>query len=113
MDNLVANILTADKKIKAVDGGVRETPLDESGVFGEQTGTTFLLKCEHLQRTGCFKLRGALNRVLALNEEEQKTGLLRRPQAITALPPPRPLSAVAWMPLFIYPIRYLPTNSQI
>ncbi len=76
MDNLVANILTADKKIKAVDGGVRETPLDESGVFGEQTGTTFLLKCEHLQRTGCFKLRGALNRVLALNEEERKNGIV-------------------------------------
>lgn len=76
MDNLIENIISANKKIKAVDDGVRETPLDESRVFSEQTGTTFLLKCEHLQRTGCFKLRGALNRVLALNDEERKNGIV-------------------------------------
>ena len=63
MKDLVTNILAANRGIKAVDGGVRETPLDESGVFSERTGTTFLLKAEHLQRTGSFKLRGALNKV--------------------------------------------------
>ena len=76
MENLVENILVADRRIKAVDGGVRETPLDEAGVFSEQTGTTFLLKGEHLQRTGSFKLRGALNRVLSLNGEERKNGVI-------------------------------------
>jgi len=76
MKDLVKDILAANRRIKAVDGGVRETPLDESGVFSERTGTSFLLKGEHLQRTGSFKLRGALNRVLSLNDEDRKNGVV-------------------------------------
>ena len=76
MDDLIESILDANERIKAVDGGVRETPLDEASVFSERTGATFLLKCEHLQRTGCFKLRGALNRVLSLDDEERKRGVV-------------------------------------
>ena len=64
------------KDIKAVAGGIRETPLDESGVLSERTGTTFLLKCEHLQPTGSFKLRGALNTVLLLNDREREKGIV-------------------------------------
>jgi threonine dehydratase len=76
MEDMVKNILAANRRIKAVDGGVRETPLDEAGVFSERTGATILFKGEHLQRTGSFKLRGALNRVLSLNEEELKNGVV-------------------------------------
>ncbi len=76
MNDLVKNILAANRRIKAVDGGVRETPLDEADVFSERTGTTFLLKGEHLQRTGSFKLRGALNRVLSLDDEDRKNGVV-------------------------------------
>ena len=72
----VKDIKAADRRIKAVAGGVQETPLDESGVLSERTGTTFLLKGEHLQRTGSFKLRGALNRVLLLNNEEREKGII-------------------------------------
>ena len=35
-----------------------------------------LLKCEHLQHTGSFKLRGALNSVLTLNERERSQGII-------------------------------------
>lgn len=35
-----------------------------------------LLKCEHLQHTGSFKLRGALNRLLLLSDEEKQTGIV-------------------------------------
>jgi len=76
MKNLVNNIIAADQRIKAVDGGVRETPLDESAVFSEQTGVGFLLKGEHLQRTGSFKMRGAMNKVLGLDEEDRKRGII-------------------------------------
>ena len=75
MNITLEDIQDADRRIKAVPGGVRETPLDESSVLGERTGTSFLLKCEHLQRTGCFKLRGALNRVLLLNDEQRERGM--------------------------------------
>ncbi len=76
MKNLVKNIIAANQRIKAVDGGVWETPLEESGVFSERTGAIFLLKGEHLQRTGSFKMRGAMNKVLSLNEEDRKRGII-------------------------------------
>ena len=74
--NLVNNIIAANRRIKAVDGGVRETPLDESGKFSDRTGVSFLLKGEHLQRTGSFKMRGAMNKVLCLNEEDRERGII-------------------------------------
>jgi len=72
----VKDIKKADQRIKSVVGGVRQTPLDESGVLSERTGTSFLLKGEHLQQTGSFKLRGALNRVLLLNDDERIKGIV-------------------------------------
>ncbi len=76
MKNLVDNIIAADRRIKAVDGGVRETPLDLSAIFSERTGVGFLLKGEHLQRTGSFKMRGAMNKVLCLDEADRKRGII-------------------------------------
>jgi threonine dehydratase len=76
MKDLVTNIIAADQRIKAVDGGVRETPLDESGLFSDRTGARLLLKGEHLQRTGSFKMRGAMNKLLSLNESERKQGII-------------------------------------
>jgi threonine dehydratase len=76
MKNLVNTIIAANQRIKAVDGGVRETPLDESAIFSDQTGVGFLLKGEHLQRTGSFKMRGAMNKVLCLTEEDRKRGII-------------------------------------
>jgi threonine dehydratase len=35
-----------------------------------------LLKCEHLQHTGSFKLRGALNRLLTLSATEREAGVI-------------------------------------
>lgn len=76
MNNLVNNIIAANQRIKSVDGGVRETPLDISGIFSERTGAEFLLKGEHLQRTGSFKMRGAMNKILSLTEEERRRGII-------------------------------------
>ncbi len=76
MTDLVASIITANSRIKAVDGGARETPLDRSGKFSDRTGAEFLLKGEHLQRTGSFKMRGAMNKVLGLGDEERKHGII-------------------------------------
>lgn len=76
MQNLVNDIISANKRIKAVEGGVRETPLDESGIFSERTGARFMLKGEHLQRTGSFKLRGAMNKLLSLTEDERQKGII-------------------------------------
>ena len=42
---------------------VRRTPVLTSRSLGEQCGGTILVKAENLQRTGSFKLRGALNKL--------------------------------------------------
>lgn len=55
---------------------VRETPVEESPLFGQATGARVHLKLENLQRTGSFKLRGALNTVLSLNSEERNAGVV-------------------------------------
>ena len=44
----------------------RETPVLVSGTLSERCGGSVVLKAENLQRTGSFKLRGALNRVAGL-----------------------------------------------
>jgi threonine dehydratase len=44
----------------------RETPVLASGTLTERFGGRVLLKAENLQRTGSFKLRGALNRVASV-----------------------------------------------
>lgn len=49
---------------------VRHTPLEFSSGLGAH------LKLENLQRTGSFKLRGALNRVLALTDDERRRGVV-------------------------------------
>jgi threonine dehydratase len=71
-----ADIIAANKRIKDVEGGARETPLDYSIEFSERTGANFLLKGEHLQRTGSFKMRGAMNKVLSLTKEEKDKGII-------------------------------------
>ncbi|ORJ55832.1 threonine ammonia-lyase [Geothermobacter hydrogeniphilus] len=44
-----------------LEGQVRRTPLLQSAYFSQKLGRPLLLKCENLQRTGSFKLRGAYN----------------------------------------------------
>jgi threonine dehydratase len=51
----------------------RRTPILTSRSLGEECGGTVLLKAENLQRTGSFKLRGALAR---LGEERPEAGVV-------------------------------------
>ena len=49
-------------------GVIRETPVLSSRTLGERSGGTVALKAENLQRTGAFKLRGALAKIAALGD---------------------------------------------
>jgi len=49
------------------DGRVTTTPLIASASFSRMTGRTVYLKAENMQRTGSFKIRGALNVLTRLN----------------------------------------------
>ena len=69
----VASIRSAASRIA---GKVLRTPLLSSRTIGERAGVRLYLKCENLQRTGSFKPRGALNKVLCLAPEERERGLV-------------------------------------
>jgi threonine dehydratase len=47
---------------------VRETPVLSSRTLSERAGSTVVVKAENLQRTGSFKLRGALSKLAALGD---------------------------------------------
>jgi threonine dehydratase len=55
---------------------IRKTPLEECKALSRITHSHISLKMEHWQRTGAFKIRGALNRMLQLSEEEKSHGVI-------------------------------------
>jgi threonine dehydratase len=52
------------------------TPLYASETFGRMTGRVVELKAETLQRTGSFKIRGAVNKLEGLTEAERRAGVV-------------------------------------
>ena len=59
-----------------IDGVVTVTPVLSAGAISGWTGTRVVLKAENLQRTGSFKLRGAVNRMATLSDEERARGVV-------------------------------------
>jgi len=67
------DVLAAREHVEQV--AVR-TPLNYSHSFSELTGAEINLKLENTQRTGAFKIRGAMNRIAALSEAERERGVV-------------------------------------
>lgn len=61
---------------EALQGVVRRTPLEGSRSLSDLVGGQVWLKCENLQRTGSFKLRGAYFRLSRLDPAEQARGVV-------------------------------------
>jgi threonine dehydratase len=72
-------MLTLDRIREARErlaGRLPRTPLVGSATLGERLGCRVSLKLECLQKTGSFKPRGALNKMLALSAEERARGVV-------------------------------------
>src|SRR3954447_21065888 len=65
-----------ERAAEAVAGVARETPVLPAKRLARQVGGELWLKLENLQVTGAFKVRGAINRLSVLTEEERETGVL-------------------------------------
>jgi threonine dehydratase len=52
------------------------TPLEQSRALGDLVGGPVFFKCENLQRTGSFKLRGAYVRIARLTPAERERGVV-------------------------------------
>lgn len=59
-----------------VQGIVTKTPLIESNWLTELSGQPVFFKCENLQRTGAYKVRGAYNLISQLSKEEKRRGVV-------------------------------------
>lgn len=59
-----------------VDQLAIRTPMEESRWLSDRIGGPVYLKCENLQRTGSFKIRGAFVRISRLSEEERARGVV-------------------------------------
>jgi len=65
--------LVAEERIRE---HIRETPAELSLFLSQLGNCNVFLKCENLQLTGSFKLRGAVNKILSLSGEEKSRGLM-------------------------------------
>ena len=55
---------------------IEKTPLMHSNVFSKECGNDVYMKCENLQITGAYKLRGALNKITTLTDEQKAKGVV-------------------------------------
>ncbi len=55
---------------------IHRTPVITSESLDEMAGARLFFKCENLQKTGSFKIRGATNAVFSLTDEEAKHGVV-------------------------------------
>ncbi|MDJ0322938.1 threonine ammonia-lyase [Cryobacterium sp. PH31-AA6] len=75
--SLVGPTLVDFEAARAVVATVAKvTPMESSRYLSEVLGSTVHLKCENLQRTGSYKLRGAYNRLSQLTDEEKSHGVV-------------------------------------
>jgi threonine dehydratase len=109
------NAITIDdvrEAARRLKGHIHRTPVITSRSFDEASGHRVFFKCENLQRAGAFKIRGALNKLLTLTDEERRRGVvgfssgnhaqgvalaakLTRASAIILMPTDAPASKVA------------------
>ena len=70
---LYDEVMKAEARVRA---HVRTTPVEPSIILGERGNCTVHLKCENFQRTGSFKFRGAISKLLALSDDARQRGVV-------------------------------------
>jgi threonine dehydratase len=71
--NVADLVLTAEERIRPY---IRQTILEHSQSYSQQTGACVYFKCENLQHTGSFKARGAMNKILSLSGAQKASGIV-------------------------------------
>ncbi len=69
----IQDIKNAKETIKDI---VKRTDILESTKLSLLTNANIYYKCENLQKTGSFKVRGACNKIANLTEEEKSKGVI-------------------------------------
>jgi threonine dehydratase len=72
----VIDISTVRRAKERLAGRIVRTPLLNSAMLDELAGCRVFVKAEPLQKTGSFKIRGGLNKILATPEEKRRRGFV-------------------------------------
>lgn len=59
-----------------IDGVVHKTIIEKSNTFSQMCGGEVFFKYENQQRTGSFKIRGAYNKIVSIDEESKGNGVI-------------------------------------
>jgi len=100
-----------------IDKAIAVSPCAHSHALSRLAGSPVFLKLENLQRTGAFKERGALNKLLRLTPDERKRGLVtasagNHAQAVAYHASRLGLRAEIWMPLTTPLVKVSSTQSH-
>lgn len=76
MADYAATIDDIREAAKRIAIGANRTPIARNRTLDRFSGRELYFKCEHLQRVGAFKFRGACNAVLRLPREEAHRGVM-------------------------------------
>ncbi len=72
----MVNLAHIQSALGRVRKSIYVSPCTRSETFSELTGNSIYLKLENRQRTGAYKERGALNKLLSLTAEERSQGVI-------------------------------------
>lgn len=75
-DVLPVSLADIEAAAARIDGAIVHTPASRSQTLSEITGADIYLKFEIFQFTASFKERGALNKLLALPQDERRRGVV-------------------------------------
>src|ERR1700684_1098309 len=71
--NLTLDVIRAAHRL--ISPRIHRTPVITCASLNQIAGAQLFFKCENLQKTGSFKIRGATNAVFSLSDEEAKQGV--------------------------------------
>ena len=69
----LAHIQAAAQRLTGI---IHYTPVIECNSISQMTDTPLFFKCENLQRTGAFKIRGSYNRIITLDPILREKGII-------------------------------------
>jgi threo-3-hydroxy-L-aspartate ammonia-lyase len=72
-DITIDDVRAASRRIESY---IHRTPLLSSASLSAAIGIEVRLKCENLQRAGSFKIRGAMNALLQISENDRRNGVV-------------------------------------
>ncbi|MDO4251969.1 MAG: threonine ammonia-lyase [Rothia sp. (in: high G+C Gram-positive bacteria)] len=76
LENLPVGLADIQQAAKLLEAVIEHTPMDHSRELSSRLGSEVYLKCENLQRSGSFKVRGAYVRMARLSPEQKARGVV-------------------------------------